>query len=79
MTVFHNENNVALVKTRIETYQALSFSHSPPQNHALWTEWHRRFRHLNMQDVKKLPRMSLGIDAQKAMLLEKSEPPAFSM
>ncbi len=57
-----------------KTYQALS-SHSLPQNHAFWTEWHRRLGLLNMQDVKKLAEMSLGINAYKATLLEKSEPP----
>ncbi len=73
MTVFDNEDNVALVGTRIgtgylvdipfdETYQALS-SYSPPQNHASWTELHRRLGHLNMQDVKKLAGMSLVINA----------------
>ncbi len=85
MTVFDNEANVALVGTQIgtgylvdvpcdEIYQAFS-SHSPSQNHTCWTEWHRRLGHLNMQDVKKRAGMSLGINAQKATLFEKSELP----
>ena len=78
MTVFDNEDNVALIGTQIETgylldipfdetYQVLS-SYSPSQNHDSWTEWHRPLGHLNRQDVKKLAGMSLGIDAQKAIL-----------
>ncbi len=46
-----------------ETYQALSSSHGLLQNQVFWTEWHRRLGNLNMQDVKKLAGMSLGIDA----------------
>ncbi len=85
MTVFDNEDNVALIWTQIETgylldipfdetYQVLS-SYSPSQNHDFWTEWHRPLGHLNRQDVKKLAGMSLGIDAQKAILWKKSELP----
>jgi len=29
---------------------------------ALWSLWHRRLGHLNMQDVKKLALMTDGID-----------------
>ena len=85
MTVFNNEDKSALVETQMGTgylvdipcdwtYQALS-SHSPSQNRASWTEWHRPLGHLDMQDVKKLAGTSLGINAQKTTLMERAEPP----
>ena len=86
ITVFDNKDNVALEATKIEISYlvnvparertlALASSRSVPHNHASWTQWHRRLGHLNMQDVKKLVRMSTGIDPEKATSLEKSEPP----
>ena len=83
ITVFDNEDNLALVGTQIatgylvdvpcdETYKTLSF-HSPSQNHTSWIEWHRHLSHLNMLDVKKLAGMSLGINAQKATLSKMSD------
>ena len=86
MTVFDDKDNVALEATRIGIsylvnvpasgrISALASSHSVPHNHASWTQWHRRLGHLNMQDVKKIVRMSTGMDPEKATSLEKSEPP----
>ena len=86
MTGFDDKDNVALEATRIGTSYlvnvpasgrilALASSHSVPHNHVSWTQWHRRLGHLNMQDVKKLVRMSTGMDPKKATFLEKSEPP----
>lgn len=86
MRVFDDKDDVALEATRIGTSYlvnvpagkrilALASSHSVTHNNASWTQWHRRLGHFNMQDVKKLVRMSTGIVSEKATALEKSKPP----
>lgn len=42
---------------------------------ASWTQWYQRLAHMNMDDVKRLSTMSIGIDPSKADALEKQEPP----
>ena len=85
-TIHENKNNAVLEATRIGTSYlvnvpsnketlALTSSHSVSNNNASWTQWHRCLGHLNMQDVKKLLQMNIGIDPEKITSLEKSESP----
>ena len=74
MIVFDNEDIIARVKTQNgtsdlldvlcnETYQTLFSSHSSAQNQDLWTEWNLCLGHFNIQNVKKLARISMSINA----------------
>ena len=54
---------------------ALQSSHTPPQKHASWTQWHRRLAHLNLRDIKRLVYLSEGIDPIQANALEEKELP----
>lgn len=38
-----------------------------------WINWHKRLAHLNINDVKRLPNMAIGIDVSNATKLESTE------
>jgi len=57
-----------------KTPHALKSSYNLPANHGSWDQWHQRLAHLNMQDVKKLASMSIGINVPEADRLQKLVP-----